>query len=91
MLYYHGKSNLLNGVHRTDTKKCVYCCVDKYTLIVHTFLFPYENHDSLCVCLNILFLVLFRVLLKGLGFPRFLLGIHAPILYFRHKKRLTLR
>ena len=54
-------------------------------------LFLYDNHDPLRVFLHILFRVLFRVLLKGLGFPRFIIGMYAPILYFKHKKRLTLR
>ena len=37
-------------------------------------LFPYENHDPLRVFLNVLFRVFFRVLLKRLGFPRFIIG-----------------
>ena len=37
-------------------------------------LFLYENHDPLRVLLPILFRVLFYVLLKRLGFPRFIIG-----------------
>ena len=59
-------------------------------------LFPYENHDPLRVFLPILFRVLFRVLLKRLGFPRVIIGYACAhtlftSIFVSSIKKLTLR